>query len=127
MILIDSANKNGIDILFYDGIDIKRIINHPKDGSSGLIVCYIDGYARHMTGIKRESKIDSILNDSKYEPFDIADIENDWIIMYETSGIGIEALHLLIKGKIVEDISPLYGKIKNSWGVGNFSHNHGFS
>ena len=113
MILIDSANKNGIVILFYNGIDIKRVINHPKDGSSGLIVCYIDGIARHMTSIKRESKIDSILNDLKYEPFDLTDIENDWIIMYETSGIGIEALHLLIKEKIVDDISPWYRKIKN--------------
>ena len=114
MILIDSANKNGIDILFYDGIDIDKIVNHPKDGSNGLIVCYIDGYARHMTSIKRESKIDSILNDSKYEPFDLADIENNWIIIYETSGIGIKQLHLLIKEKLVDDISPLYGKIKNN-------------
>lgn len=112
MILIDSVNKNGIDILFYDGIDIHKIINHPRDGSDGLIVCYIDGYVSKMKSLKRESKIDSVLNDSKYEPFDLADIENDWIIMYETSGIGIESLHLLIKGKLVEDISPIYGKIK---------------
>jgi len=112
MILIDSVNKNGIDILFYNGIDIGKIINHPRDGSGGLIVCYIDGYVSKMKSIKRESKIDSILNDSKYETFDLSDMENDWVIIYDTSGIGTRSLHLLIKEKIVEDMSPLYGKIK---------------
>ena len=46
MTLIEKIKVDEIDVSFYNGIDIDFVINHPKDGSSGFIFCFIDNWVK---------------------------------------------------------------------------------
>jgi hypothetical protein len=84
MRLIDESNSNGSRIQYFEGCDFHRIINHPKDGSKGFIVVFIDSYKDACKIFNRDSKIDSIINNSDLNNLD--DLNNDFVIIYQTGG-----------------------------------------
>lgn len=92
--------SNGMKISFYSGMNIDVLKNHPKDGSSGWIICFIDNWKSCVQSWERESKIESVLNDKTQQKFKSSDIENNFIAIYQVEGTSIEVLLKLVKDKI---------------------------
>lgn len=87
MILISKENIDGCDVKYYDGIDFDMINTHPRDGSSGFIIFFVDSFISEVNIHNRAKKIDSILNGSESKHIDIENIDNDFICIYQTNGM----------------------------------------
>jgi hypothetical protein len=103
--LISKQTINYIDISYYEGIDFDLINNHPKDGSKGIIVFFIDNWVKEVKKWKRENKINQIIND-KISDINIDIIDNNYVSIYQTENIGIELLYETIKSKIEKGNFP---------------------
>jgi len=85
MTLIDEIVINDTNIRFYKGIDFEMILNHPKDGSSGMLYFFIDKWSVVEQVHNRQNTINSLLNESE-ELLDIHNIDNNYIVIYQTNG-----------------------------------------
>lgn len=108
MILIDETIVNGTIIKFYDGIDFNMIMNHPNDGSEGFIYFFIDRWANEVKAHERENKINSLIGDESNK-FDINDINNNCISIYQTDGQTM-GIYEIIRKKVDQNV-PIY----NNW------------
>jgi len=85
MTLIDEIVINDTNIRFYKGIDFEMILNHPKDGSNGMLYFFIDKWSVVEQVHNRQNTINSLLNESE-ELLDIHNIDNNYIVIYQTNG-----------------------------------------
>ena len=110
MILISEDLLDGVNVKYYDGIDLKIAQEHPKDGSNGFIFCFVDKWVSEVKKHNRESKIDNILSDSEVIDFDMDSINNNYICIYQTDG-NLKPVYEAIKGNIHKKIGkPLVGE-----------------
>lgn len=100
MILIDSMNYGNTVVRFYNGIDFNKLIEHPKDGSDGFIFCFINSWIKEVTSYNRELKISSIVNDDIFNEFDWESIDNNYISIYQTDGVGIDVVYETVRNKL---------------------------
>ena len=125
MILIDSMGYEGTKVNFYNGVDFNRLINHPKDGSKGFIFCFIDNWVKEVKGYNRNLKIESIVNNSDFNEFKWDLLENNYISIYQTSGIGIDVVYETIRGKLEKSQFPdqpwvpIAGVSNGAWKISN--------
>jgi len=103
MILISEDILDGVNVKYYDGIDLKLAQNHPKDGSNGFIFCFVDNWVNEVKKYNRESKIDNILSDEEVIDFDMDNLNNSYICIYQTDG-NLEQVYNAIKGNIHKKI-----------------------
>lgn len=87
MTLIKSLDIDGVRVNFFDGIDFKIAIEHPKDGSNGFIYFLIDDWVSEVESFNREIKISHIVDDENFTDFDWERIENDYLFVYQASGV----------------------------------------
>jgi hypothetical protein len=126
MTLIEEISIDDIKIQFYDGIDFNIVINHPKDGSNGFIFCFIDNWITEVKKWERESKINSIISNDKFQKFKSESIENTWLSIYQTDGTDKMSLYKVIKEKVLNKNFPehpwipISGINKGGWKVGKF-------
>lgn len=107
MTLIESIIVDNNMVSFYSGIDIDSIIRHPKDGSNGFIFCFIDNWSKEVKSLRRQTKIDSILMNNKcYSDFEIEDINNNYIFIYQLEGTEPGVLFKIIKEKVINKNFP---------------------
>lgn len=103
MIFLDEIeirqNDEKVEIKFWKGIDVDKILNHPKDGSCGFMIVLFDSVKQE----KIDYKISSILNNSEID-FDkfIDSVNNNYVILYQTNGLTDELLSV-IKKKFTTD------------------------
>ena len=125
MILIDSMDYEGTKVNFYNGVDFSELINHPKDGSKGFIFCFIDNWVKEVKGYNRNLKIESLVDNSEFSEFKWDLLENNYISIYQTSGIGIDVVYETIRGKLEKSQfpdqpwTPISGISNGAWKISN--------
>lgn len=122
MTLISEKNIKNINFRFYKGIDFDLILNHPDNGSAGFLVFFIESWEKEINSYKRNSKLESIIDDKKYEDFDSDQINNNCVSIYQIEGIGFEEIYKLVLDKIERTYNetwiPISG-IRGAWKVNN--------
>jgi hypothetical protein len=125
MTLIEKIKVDEIDVSFYNGIDIDFVINHPKDGSSGFIFCFIDNWVKEIKKWERESKIDSVLVGKNFRKFDSKSLDNNYVAIYQLQGTEPGTLFKIIKDKVLNKNFPehpwipIHGVERGAWKIGN--------
>jgi len=100
MILIDETIIDNIEVGFYDGMDIDKLLNHPKDGSNGFIYCFIENWINEIKSYNRQRKISSVIDGVVYEEFEWDNINNNYICVYQTEGMLIKDVYETIRKKL---------------------------
>lgn len=124
MNLIEEIYLDDRKIQFFDGIDFNIVMNHPKDGSKGFIFCFIDNWVFEVKKFERENKINSVIENKKFEKFKSKSIENNWVSIYQSEGTDKETLFRLIKEKVINKNFPEHpwlpigGIEKGAWKIG---------
>jgi hypothetical protein len=100
MILIDEIIVDNVNIKFYKGMDIDLLLNHNRDGSNGFIFCFIDSWTAEVKSYNRQRKLVSLVDDINYKEFEWEMINNNYINIYQTEGLGIDIVYETIRGKL---------------------------
>jgi hypothetical protein len=100
MILIDKIIIDNIKVEFYEGMDVDKLLNHPKDGSNGFIYCFIDNWISEIKRYNRQRKISSVIDGVLYEEFEWDNINNNYICIYQTEGMLIKDVYETIRKKV---------------------------
>lgn len=100
MNLISESKIDGLKISYYKGIDFNKVQNHPKDGSRGIMIIFIDNWVDEVNIWNRESKLKSILGEKEVTDFKLGEMDNNFISIYQCENIGIELLYDTIKSKM---------------------------
>ena len=106
MTLLESMNIDNNNILFYEGVDFDILQKHPKDGSKGFIVCFLENWVKEVKKYNRNNKIKSVLNHLEYSDFDWENINNNFICIYQTDGIGVSEIYKVIRKKFINKQLP---------------------
>lgn len=110
MNLISKEIINNIKFVFYDGIDFDILENHPKDGSDGFMYFFVEDWGIEVSKIKRNNIIEKVLDDSEKSIKDYNNINNDYIIIYQTSK------NIITKESIINTIREnLYSNMENKY------------
>lgn len=88
MELIEQAKVNSCPIKYYLGFEIETILNHPKDGSDGLMVVFFNSIKEEEKKHKRHELILNLLESKEIRNFrDLIDkLNNPFLALYETHG-----------------------------------------
>ena len=100
MILIDEITVDNVNVKFYEGMDFDLLLNHAKDGSNGFIFCFIKNWLTEVKSYNRQRKLSSVVDDIDYEEFEWEKIDNNFISVYQTEGMGIHDVYQTIRKKV---------------------------
>jgi hypothetical protein len=100
MILIDEITVDNVNVKFYEGMDFDLLLNHAKDGSNGFIFCFIKNWLTEVKSYNRQRKLSSVVDDIDYEEFEWGKIDNNFISVYQTEGMGIHDVYQTIRKKV---------------------------
>lgn len=103
--LIEKIEISGVETYFYDGIDFEMIKNHKGEGD--FIIFFVDNYVSEIKKWERDSRLESILNGTKFENFDSDTYRNNSIAIYQTSG-NLIPVYETIKKKILNDSNSVF-------------------
>ncbi len=106
MILIEEVSFQDNLIKFYNGVDFDILIKHSKDGSDGHIYCFIENWKVEVSSYNRDNKLKSIIHGNDYEKFQWDSINNDFISIYQTDGIGYDVVYKAVRNKINNNQLP---------------------
>jgi hypothetical protein len=124
MTLIEEIFVDDKKVEFYQGIDFDIVMNHPKDGSKGFIFCFIDNWITEVKKWERESRINSVIENSIPKKFRSTNIENGYVAIYQLEGVDIDVLHKIIREKVINKNFPehpwipISGITKGAWKIG---------
>lgn len=125
MILIDEIIVDNVNIKFYKGMDIDLLLNHNRDGSNGFIFCFIDSWTAEVKSYNRQRKLVSLVDDINYKEFEWEMINNNYINVYQTEGLGIDIVYETIRGKLEKNQlpdqpwTPISGISRGAWKISN--------
>jgi hypothetical protein len=97
--LIENIEINGTNVFFYDGIDFDMILNRKEENE--YLIFFVDSYVSSVKGWKRQSRLDSILEDKEIEDFDSEKYQNNHVAIYQTSG-NLMSVYETIRKKLME-------------------------
>lgn len=123
MTLIDEIILNGVAVKFYEGIDFDTLLRHPKNGSNGFIFCFIKNWKSEVTSYNRQNKVSSVIDDEDYEEFKWDKIENNYISIYQTEGMGVYEVYETIRKKVERNQFenqpwiPVGGILTGAWNI----------
>lgn len=88
MELIEETIINKCSVKYYKGFDLQQILNHPKDGSDGMMVVFFKSIKDEELKHTRHELILHLLESKQIEQFsDILDkLDNSYLALYETHG-----------------------------------------
>ena len=88
MVLIEETQINNCQVKYYSGFDLESIMNHPKDGSAGMMVVFFNSIKSEETRYKRHQLILNLLESKQIQNFyDVLDrLDNHYLALYETHG-----------------------------------------
>jgi hypothetical protein len=87
MIKIKEKIISNYKFLFYDEIDFDIILKHPKDGSDGFIVCFVNNFSKSIIEYNRDIKIKNILGNIIKKSIKYEDIESKYVMIYQCNDI----------------------------------------
>ncbi len=123
MILIEEIVVDNSIIKFYSGIDFDILLKHNKEGLDGFIYCFIDNWVSEVKSYNRQLKLESVIDDVKFSKFEWNKINNNYISVYQTDGVGIESLYKSIRERVINLKStnnswlPISGVDKGAWKI----------
>jgi hypothetical protein len=82
MILIDEMKIEFRTIRFYDGIDFEMIHNHK---GNEFLIFFIKSWKDEIKKWERDSKLNKILYDEDYVDFDVHNMENNHVSIYQVA------------------------------------------
>lgn len=103
MTLIEELKHGKNLIRFYEGCDFDKLVSHPKDGTNGFIICFIENWKNEFTSHNRQKKLNSLVSETKFKPFSWEDINNNFISIYQTEGVGLELIYQTIRDKVIKN------------------------
>ncbi len=106
MTLIETMNIDNNQINFYDGVDFDILIDHPKDGSKGFLICFLESWVNEVKIYNRNNKIKSVFNKEEYSDFEWEKINNNFISIYQADGIGVFEIYKVIRNKFINKQLP---------------------
>lgn len=88
MELIEESLINGNQVKYYSGFDLQQILNHPKDGSRGMMVVFFNSIKEEELKHTRHELILNLLESKQIIKFsDILEkLDNPYLALYETHG-----------------------------------------
>jgi hypothetical protein len=125
--LISKQIINNIEISYYNGIDFFKLNNHPKDGSKGMLIFFVENWQKEVKKWHRENKINQIIGNSLIE-INIDNINNNFVAIYQAENIGIEILYETIKSKIErgnfpnQPWIPIHGIDRGTWKIAKYNN-----
>lgn len=99
MILISEEKIQDNNVKYYKGIDFNIAQKHPKDGSGGFLFFFVEKWSDEVKKYNRESKIDNIIDSKPIDNFDIDQLDNNYICIYQTDG-NFDVIYESIKNNI---------------------------
>ncbi len=99
-------NIDNNQINFYDGVDFDILIGHPKDGSKGFLICFLESWVNEVKIYNRNNKIKSVFNKEEYSDFEWEKINNNFISIYQADGIGVFEIYKVIRNKFINKQLP---------------------
>lgn len=98
---IDESILNNMKISYYKGFNIDDVMNHPHDGSKGMMVVFFNSKIENIRH-NRNITINDIL-DRESQMIDFFDmihnIDNPYVSLYETHGYD-DVIFKIIKNKL---------------------------
>jgi hypothetical protein len=125
MILIDSMEYEHTKVKFYNGVDFDKLIKHSKDGSEGFIFCFIENWVKEVKSYNRELKLESLVENVEFNEFKWDTLENNYISIYQTEGVGIDVVYETIRSKLEKSQfpdqpwTPIAGISRGAWKISN--------
>lgn len=101
MTLIEEIMISGDNFKFYDGLDIDFILKHPKDGSNGFILCFVNNFENILKAYNRNSKISTLIEGTEFLKLKQKHIRSQFVIIYQSYKT-IE-LYNIIRNKVIID------------------------
>jgi len=101
MELIEETQVNKCKVKYYSGFDLESIMNHPRDGSHGMMVVFFNSIREEEKKHTRHELILHLLESKQIEKFsDILDkVDNPYLALYETHGY-TEIIYKSLKYKL---------------------------
>ena len=101
MSLLEETEVNNCKVKYYFGLDIELILDHPKDGSMGMMVVFFNSVDDEKKKHKRDQRLLKILESRNIENFDtlLDKIDNHYVCLYQTHGY-TNIIHQSIKFKL---------------------------
>jgi hypothetical protein len=127
MNLIYESYNSGINIKYYEGIDFNLVLKHPKDGSKGMLIFFIEKWQNEVNQWKRDNKIKKILGDEHVDN-NLFEIDNNFVAIYQSDGLSIQELYKTIRNKIEfgnlpnQPWIPISGVEKGAWKIQKFKN-----
>jgi hypothetical protein len=112
-------------VKFYNGVDFDKLIKHPKDGSDGFIFCFIENWVKEVRSYNRELKLESLVENVEFNEFKWDTLENNYISIYQTEGVGIDVVYETIRSKLEKSQfpdqpwTPIAGISRGAWKISN--------
>ena len=104
--LIEELMVENNKVRFYNGLDFDFILNHPRDGSEGLIFFFIQKWQNEIVKYNRNKKLNSIFHGSNFEEFNWKEIDNDYVFIYQIQGTDNDSVYKTIREKLLRGQFP---------------------
>jgi hypothetical protein len=97
MTLIEEMKIEYQTVRFYDGIDFEMIHNHR---GNDFLVFFIKSWKEEIIKWERDSKLNTLLYNKDYNDFDVHNMENNFVSIYQV-GENIEGVLDVVKKRII--------------------------
>jgi len=97
MILIEELKIDYKTVRFYDGIDFEMIYNHR---GNEFLIFFIKSWKEEIIKWERDSKLNTLLNNKDYTDFDVHNMENNYVSIYQV-GDNIDVVLDVVKKRII--------------------------
>jgi hypothetical protein len=97
MILIDEIKIEFKTIRFYDGIDFEMIHNHK---GNDFLIFFIKSWKDEIKKWERDSKLNKLLYDKDYGDFDVHNMENNYVSIYQV-GDNLPGVLEVVKKRLI--------------------------
>jgi hypothetical protein len=94
MILIEELKIEYKIVRLYDGIDFEMIYNHR---GNDFLIFFIKSWKEEVIKWERDFKLNKLLNNEDYIDFDIHNMENNYVSIYQVSDNMCEILDVVKK------------------------------
>lgn len=123
MELIRNIVIEDVNFKFYKGIDFDIAINHPNDGSEGLLLFIVDNFISELESYNRDCKIKHIIDNADFKYFEWNSIsDNNYISIYQIEGkVNMNTLISKIINNINCQWVPIAGLKTGAWRIGGIN------
>lgn len=123
MELIRSIVIKNINYKFYKGIDFDIALNHPNDGSEGILLFIVDDFINELKSYNRDCKMKYIIENEDFKYFEWNSIsDNNYIAIYQIEGkVNMDTLISKIINNANDQWVPIAGLKEGAWRIGGIN------